>query len=271
MGKAPKSSVKALSCFSMSGSVVPRILFISVMICFFLVSIFFTISVSARNCLYLVSKAGSFSSSDGGFSYSMTGTPAQITADLQLLVYELNPAYSFPLSTPGRTLFTLVATDSASNTTTEPYEIFIRERSVAHIVTVIEDNEPGDPAIVGSLREALALAENNDFIVFDLPVDQFPAIIRLKSVLQVEKNVTLIGPGADQLVISGDSDGNGVGDVPLFNVVNEAQFSIEQVTLKNGFVNGWNQFRVMLGLCLQKLRFQLTTKRKELFLKFKSG
>ena len=54
---------------------------------------------------------------------------------------------------------------------TEVYSIFIRERNVSHIVTT--SNDSGN----GSLREAIGLAGNNDFIVFDFPVDDFPVPI----------------------------------------------------------------------------------------------
>lgn len=178
-----------------------------------------------------------FSSSDGGTTYTMTGTPDEITAALQNLVYELNPGYSFPLDAPGQTTFTLKATDSppALNVTTTTFAIVIRERSVAHIVTVASDNDPGTPVIPGSLREAIDLAENNDMIVFDFADNDYPVTIRLRAPLAIERNVTLIGSGVRELAISGDSDGDGIGDVPLFRVQNGAQFAIEQVTLRDGF------------------------------------
>lgn len=154
--------------------------------------------------------------------YKMTGTPAEITTALQALVYTLNPSYPFPPDQLGLTTFTLAAADS-TNTTTQPFTLFIRERNVTHIVTSSSDSG------AGSLREAVSLAGNDDTIVFDFPVDSFPVTLSLESTLEIDKNLTITGSGVDQLTISG---GDGVG---LFFVTNGARFTVEQLTLKDGF------------------------------------
>ncbi|WP_269526453.1 Ig-like domain-containing protein [Coraliomargarita parva] len=186
-----------------------------------------------------------FTTSDGGTTYTMSGTDAEVTAALNALKYTLDPDYPFSLSAPGQTQFTLQATDTspAENSTTKVFEIVIREQSIAHIVTSAADNTPGADPIAGSLREAIELAGNNDFIVFDFKVDDYPVTIRLNSTLVVNKNITIVGPGVDLLTISGDTaadgvgelDADGIGEVALFYVEPEAQFAIEQVTLADGY------------------------------------
>ncbi len=180
-----------------------------------------------------------FTSSDGGLTYVMEGTPDAVTTALQALLYTLNPDFAFPANEPGRTQFTLRATDSAGNLTSLVFTITIRDRSAAHMVTVPLDNHPDDPVIAGSLREAIGFAENNDIIVFDFHDDDFPVTIRLQSELVIQKNLTIVGSGVEQLTISGDGNGDGVGDTGLFSVVNGARFAVEQLTLKNGAASSY--------------------------------
>ncbi len=77
-----------------------------------------------------------------------------------------------------------------------------------------------DAALPGTLRHAVAHANNNDVITFALP--SYPAVIRLSKAngpLALEKHLTLRGPGADKLTLTGDSNSNGstdVNDVQLF-------------------------------------------------------
>jgi CSLREA domain-containing protein len=53
-------------------------------------------------------------------------------------------------------------------------------------------------------------------------------------------SLTISGPGSDQLTISGDTDGDGLGNVRVLTVNAVANFKLENVTLANGFstVNG---------------------------------
>lgn len=154
--------------------------------------------------------------------YEMTGTPAEITTALQALTYTLDPGYAFPPDQPGLTTFTLAASDS-TNTTTKYFTVFIRNRNVAHIVTSANDSGPG------SLREAISLAGNDDMIVFDFPVDEFPVTLALESTLEINKNLAITGSGVDQLTISGQ------GSVSLFYVTNGARLTLAQLSLKDGF------------------------------------
>ncbi|MGJ8649126.1 MAG: Ig-like domain-containing protein [Opitutaceae bacterium] len=171
---------------------------------------------------------GGFSDSGGGV-YTMTGTPANIQTDLQALVYVVGT-----VSPP--TTFTLSATDPApaSNNRTIDFEVFIREQNISHIVTVATDNASGDAVIPGTLRQALSLAGINDSIVFEFAVEDYPVVIHLQQPLTVGTSVSIIGSGVDQLTISGDSDQDGSGDVSLFIVDENVEFTIEQITLADG-------------------------------------
>ncbi len=168
--------------------------------------------------------------------YTLSGTASVITTALDNVVYTLSAVYPFDLAAPGLTEFSLSVSDSppASNTTNEVFELFIRERSTAHIVSAIGDYLDGGSVITGSLREAIEVANNNDIIVFDFPNLDFPVTIRLERPLEINKNLTLVGSGVDQLSISGDTDGDDVGDVSLFIVDGGAELGLEQLTLEYG-------------------------------------
>jgi len=72
----------------------------------------------------------------------------------------------------------------------------------------------------GSLRYALSQAQNGDTIVFSLPNH---SIIKLTSQLTIATNVTISGPGASSLAISG-----------TFGVYPSATATISGLTIKNG-------------------------------------
>ncbi len=168
--------------------------------------------------------------------YTLSGTASEITTALDSVVFTLSATYPFDLAAPGQTEFALSVSDSppASNTTNAVFEVLIRERSTAHIVSAVGDYLEGGVLIAGSLREAIEVANNNDIIVFDFPNLDFPVTIRLQRPLEIDKNITLVGSGVDQLFISGDTDGDDVGDVSLFTVDGGAQLGLEQLTLEYG-------------------------------------
>ena len=66
----------------------------------------------------------------------------------------------------------------------------------AATITVVNNNDSG----AGSLRDALATAVNGDLIDFSVT-----GVITISSPLNISKNITIAGPGADQLAIDGDS------------------------------------------------------------------
>ncbi len=80
-----------------------------------------------------------------------------------------------------------------------------------------DENDGACVATDCSLREALAGAGAGDTIQFTLP-DSPPWTIRLATALgplPVATTVTITGPGAASLVISGDPDADGDGDLRI--------------------------------------------------------
>lgn len=154
---------------------------------------------------------------------------------LQGLVFNPSSTYQFPPGAPGRTNFTIVVTDSISNTSTKVLPIVLENKSRTWLVTSTMD----DGVLPGTLRHAVNSAGNNDIIAFALP--SYPALIRLKKdathgPLTTSKHLSIKGPGADQLVISGDSNSNGQtdeNDTQLFRVF--AALTMEGLTLTRGY------------------------------------
>lgn len=88
-------------------------------------------------------------------------------------------------------------------------------------LTVTNTSDSG----AGSLRDALSAAAPGDTINFSVAS---PATITLASTLQINSNVTISGPGAASLAISG---GNAV---TVFSVAQGVTASISGVTIENG-------------------------------------
>lgn len=169
----------------------------------------------------------------GSRRYRFTGTAAAAQTAIRAINYVINPSYLFPPNQPGRTDFTITASDSALNLTTRTLPILLKSDARAFLVTSILDDE----TVPGTLRHAVASAANNDAIVFALP--SYPATIRLskaKGPLVLTKHLSFRGPGADKLTISGDSNANATtdtGDVQLFRIFASAE--IRGVRLARGF------------------------------------
>jgi hypothetical protein len=97
----------------------------------------------------------------------------------------------------------------------------------ATTITVTNTNDGGP----GSLRQALAVADDGDRITFTVS-----GVIRLTSGgLVVARNVTISGPGANQLSI----DGNQAEFV--FGVIPHRTVSISGLSITNGQYGIWNQ------------------------------
>ncbi len=98
-------------------------------------------------------------------------------------------------------------------------------------------DESDSPCIPGdcSLREALADATEDDEIQFALPGSP-PWTIRVASTLSIDVALTITGPGATQLAISGDSDGNGTGNVRVLRVETTGAPVISGLTLRDGLL-----------------------------------
>ncbi len=188
-------------------------------------AVLFTVSIDDPDKGTLTN-LGAFSSTGLG-EYQYSGQVEDILASLTNLVYEINPAYLFPVDDPGGTVFTLQARDFALLTSTRPLAIQVQDEPRNHLVTrALNDGLPG------SFTYALANIGNNDVITFALP--QYPAVIRMPGATStlINRNITIKGPGANLLRISGDGSGDGIPNRQLFRIA--ARVTIEGVTLADG-------------------------------------
>jgi VCBS repeat-containing protein len=169
---------------------------------------------------------GGFTYSEG--SYSMFGSLAALNASLTNITYAVNQAYLFPADDPGGTLFSLEAEDYQIKLGLGTVWVQVQDEPKNHLVTKrVNDGTPG------TLQFALLHASNNDVITFALP--DYPAVIAIpneSAPLVLGTSLTIKGPGADLLTISGDSDGDGDSDGQIFVV--QSRVTIEGVTLSHG-------------------------------------
>ncbi len=191
-------------------------------------AVFFSLSidVTAKGTL---SNLGAFVQSSPG-TFTMSGSVTSILASLTNITYHLNPGYTFPPSDPGGTTFTLSARDYALLTKTVELYIQVQGEPRHHIVTrALNDGLPG------SFTYALSNIGNGDVITFSLP--SYPAIIRMPGTqtTNIIRNLTLKGPGANLLTISGDNNGDSVPDRQIFQI--SATVTIEGITLAHGTAN----------------------------------
>lgn len=185
----------------------------------------FTLSMDNVNKGSLTN-VGSFTEGSPGV-FQMSGTVTSILSSLTNIVYTLNPLYLFPVDDPGGTTFTLSAQDYALMTQVKTLYIQVQAAPRNHLV--IREANDGLP---GSFLYALTNAGNNDVITFALP--SYPATIRLPGAqaMTLIRNVTIKGPGANLLTISGDGNGDTVPDRQLFRV--RSRVVMEGVTLARG-------------------------------------
>lgn len=166
-------------------------------------------------------------------TYTYTGSASDAQTKIRGIVFVPNENYIFPPNQPGRTDFTISASDSALNLTSRLLPIVLISDTRNFLVTSLLD----DPALPGTLRHAVVHAKNNDVITFALP--SYPAVIRLSKThgpLVLEKHLTLRGPGADKLTLTGDSNSNGstdANDVQLFRIF--AGVQVKGLKLARGF------------------------------------
>jgi VCBS repeat-containing protein len=173
-----------------------------------------------------LSNLGGFAQSSPGV-YQMTGAVGAILGALTNLSYTLNASYLFPSDDPGGTTFALAARDYALLTATKSLYIQVQEEPRNHLVVRTQND-----GLPGSFTYALAQAGNNDVITFALPA--YPAVIRLpgSAPSTLTRSLTLKGPGANLLTLSGDHTGDGVPDRQLFRV--RSRVTIEGLTLAHG-------------------------------------
>jgi hypothetical protein len=97
----------------------------------------------------------------------------------------------------------------------------LERRDVPSTLTVTNNHDGGG----GSLRAEIAAAQSGDTIVFDPRVDG-KVITLTKGVLDLNKNLTIQGPGAGQLMVNGDHKS------VVFQV--EAQVALSGLTIAGG-------------------------------------
>lgn len=166
-----------------------------------------------------------------GFSAQGLGTYTITSPDIghiQTLVTNIiftpSSTYPFPPDDPFGTTFTLTAKDYQLLTTSRLLAIQVQDPPRNWLVTKrVNDGTPG------TFQHALEHVANNDVITFALP--EYPATIRMSSsapVIETGRTLTIKGPGADLLTISGDSDGNGTPDRQILAI--GSPVTIEGVT-----------------------------------------
>ncbi|MCL1856961.1 MAG: Ig-like domain-containing protein, partial [Kiritimatiellaeota bacterium] len=161
-----------------------------------------------------------------GKGYQVTGSVSAILAIVTNVTFTLNAAYHFPPDDPGGTTFFLSAWDFEGKLTEETLAIRVQAPPRNWLVTtVVDDGAPG------TFSHALNRYGNNDVITFALP--EYPATLRLPdtSLLNViaTNALTIHGPGAELLTISGDTDGDGIPDRQF--MVLRAPVTVEGVTI----------------------------------------
>jgi predicted outer membrane repeat protein len=94
----------------------------------------------------------------------------------------------------------------------------------------------------GSLRADIAAAQNGDTIVFAPSLDG--QTITLKSELLINKNLTISGPSAGQLTVSGNNSSR------VFDVASGTQVSLSGLTISNGYATNGAGILVDTGAVL---------------------
>ncbi len=90
-------------------------------------------------------------------------------------------------------------------------------------VTNLNDSGPG------SLRQAIADSLEGDIIAFD---NGLTGTLTLLSTIEIDKSLTINGPGKDIVTISGNRQ------VRIFNLISDDEFSINNLTLTQGLGGG---------------------------------
>jgi CSLREA domain-containing protein len=105
------------------------------------------------------------------------------------------------------------------------------------VVTKTADTNDGTCDSDCSLREAIAASNIGDTISFASSLSG--GTIYLASTLTINKSMTIDGSAlTSQIIISGDSDNNGTGDVRVFFITLGATVMLDSLTIKKGTVSG---------------------------------
>ena len=93
---------------------------------------------------------------------------------------------------------------------------------------------------IGSLRQTIACAASGSTITFDPALSGNPILLTSGEIL-IDKDLTILGLGADQITIDG-----GLNNFRLFTFANNPKVVFEQLTLKGGGGNAYSDF----GSCI---------------------
>ncbi len=169
--------------------------------------------------------------------YQLNSSASNATVALNNLEFTPNP--NLVLGT--LIVFSISAVDQTGNSDAATLEVILRQTQRTLVVTKTTDYDPSDPNVAdadknGTLRKAVLDAGNSDHITFDLRapalgLPDYPATIHLQNPITVNKNLTLDGPGANLLSISGEI--NGSPGVELFQV--SGHVTINRLNLTEGY------------------------------------
>ncbi len=171
---------------------------------------------------------------------------AELEAALMGLVFVPDFGFPIPPGAPGiPARFTITVRDPNNEADQVRLDyLFTGTDRRAWIVNRSEDYDPSDPTLTeadkeGTLRFAIEQAASNDFVLIDLRdsddssiAPTWPVTIRMEQPLAIHKNLSIFGPSADLLTLSGDLTGDGMGDHRLFEI--QARVHMEGLTLADG-------------------------------------
>ncbi len=110
--------------------------------------------------------------------------------------------------------------------------IFVVFSGYATTITVSSSSDSG----AGTLRNAISVANNGDVIIFSSSL-QGDSIVLTSGPIRIQKNITITGPGADKLIISGN------GSSRIFQIDTGITVTIQKIQLRNGKAGSTSQVK----------------------------
>jgi hypothetical protein len=132
----------------------------------------------------------------------------------------------------GNFTFTIMATDSAGNSGCQTYTLNIASASITWVVN--NTNDSG----AGSLRDIVSLTQSGDTIEF-APGLNGQTITLTSGVITINDSITITGPGASELTVSGNNNGE------IFSIGGSASVTVSGLSLTGG--NGFNPGAFTIG------------------------
>ena len=174
---------------------------------------------------------------DGTRNLSVSATSSNPNVATVTLDYTPSQSEGTLLVTPlsgGRTIVTVTVTEDGPNPTSKSvgFEVAVRE-TPSVVVTTLQDTDDDSDGLI-SLREAISFASNSGATVTFAP--GLAGTIALQNSLFSFGPFSVQGPTDASIVVSGDSDGDGSGDVALLQVFSfgGGAINISNLTLARG-------------------------------------